>query len=94
MLKEKEIILFNKLKISYLDNEQIDKSVIVFAHGWAADKYNLNSIYFPLINDFRIISLDLPGFGNSSRPYEIYGSDNYAEIIYEFLNQLNINKIN
>ncbi|MBN2545828.1 MAG: alpha/beta hydrolase [Spirochaetes bacterium] len=94
MFKEKKIQISNKLEISYLDNELNDKKNLVFVHGWGADKFNLKAIYDNLKYEFRILSIDLPGFGSSSTPYEIAGSEDYAEYLYEFLNRLNFKNIN
>ncbi|HOJ64276.1 MAG TPA: alpha/beta hydrolase [Spirochaetota bacterium] len=82
------------LNISFIDNEKNNSKIILFMHGWGADKYNLMSIYKPLMDNYRIISVDLPGFGNSSRPEISIGSEEYCEIIYKFLVALNIKKIN
>jgi pimeloyl-ACP methyl ester carboxylesterase len=91
---QEKTVLIGDYRISYLDNEKADAPILVFVHGWGADKYNLQSIYNPLINKYRIISLDLPGFGKSSQPVETIGSIEYAQILKSFLNELNINSIN
>lgn len=92
-LKEKSSII-DGYTISYLDNEKTDAAILVFVHGWGADKYNLQSIYTPLINKYRIISLDLPGFGKSSQLSKTIGSIEYAGILKLFFNRLNLNRIN
>ena len=92
MLKEKNIIIEN-LNISFLDNEKEKSKVILFLHGWAADKYNLSSIYNYLLNSYRIITIDLPGFGQSDRPKETVGTYEYSEIIYKFMTNLDIKKV-
>jgi len=94
MFIEKKIQLNNKLEICYFDNELKDKKVLIFVHGWGADKNNLKAIYDGLKDDFRILSIDLPGFGSSSKPYEIIGSEDYAEYLNEFFNRLNLENIN
>lgn len=94
MLKKKIIQLDNNIKLSYLDNGLIEKKVIVFVHGWAADKYNLQGIYYYLLNDFRIIAIDLPGFGESPVSNLILNSFDYAHVIFNFFKKLKINIIN
>ncbi len=94
IIKKKVIKLDNNTLISYLDNEIKDKKTIVFVHGWGADKNNLQSIYFYLINDYRIIAIDLPGFGQSPKPNEVFGSREYADVLYNFFKKINIDNIN
>ena len=93
-LIKKKIQLDNNIIISYLDNEATGKEILVFVHGWGADKFNLQSIYYPLLNDYRIIAIDLPGFGDSSVPNNIIGSNEYAEYLFYFLKKIKITKIN
>lgn len=94
ILIKKVIKLDNEISISYLDNDIIDKKIIVFVHGWGADKNNLQSIYSYLLNDYRIIAVDLPGFGQSPKPDNEFGSKEYADALYKFFKKLNINNIN
>ena len=78
--------------ISYCDNEAFDKKTVVFLHGWGCDKENLRGIYLSLCEDFRVISVDLPGFGKSHRPGETWGSIDYAKDIAVFLSDCGIKK--
>ena len=78
--------------ISYCDNEAFDKKTVVFLHGWGCDKENLRGIYLLLCEDFRVISIDLPGFGKSNRPAETWGSIDYAKDIADFLKSCGIEK--
>ncbi len=93
-LAEKSVILDNGYAISCLDNENPGRKTIAFIHGWGADKYNLGMIYDPLISKYRIISVDLPGFGKSPAPGKTIGSPEYAEILKSFFKKLNICEIN
>jgi pimeloyl-ACP methyl ester carboxylesterase len=81
------------LNICYLDNNLLSDKVILFSHGWGADKNNLSGIFNNFINDFRVIAIDLPGFGESSSPAEVIGSPEYSDIIRKFLDNLGIKKI-
>jgi pimeloyl-ACP methyl ester carboxylesterase len=43
-----------------------------------------------LAKNFRVIRLDLPGFGESQRPNEVWGVLNYVKLVRNLLNKLNI----
>lgn len=92
-LKKKTIII-NDTNICYYDNEHIDQKILFFSHGWGADKNNLAIIYNSLKDNYRIISIDLPGFGESSINNNIKESFDYAEILYKFCKKLDLKDIN
>ena len=53
---------------------------VVLLHGWGQNIEMMNPIGTGLEKDYRIIILDLPGFGKSSEPtygYIIYDYDKY-----------------
>ncbi|OHD39246.1 MAG: hypothetical protein A2015_00240 [Spirochaetes bacterium GWF1_31_7] len=78
--------------IRYIDTKKTDVEVIVFLHGWGADLHNLIGVYRELFDFYRIISIDLPGFGGSTRPKDTWSSFEYAEEISCFLKSLGIEK--
>lgn len=84
---EKEIII-RGCKINY-DETGLGKTIIML-HGWGCD----HSIFITLQNylkaRFRILSIDLPGFGKSETPVAVLGIEDYADIITEFIEKLNI----
>ena len=65
---------------------------LVLLHGWGG---NLDS-WFPvrqtLKNDFKVVSLDLPGFGRSPLPRTVWGVQEYADFIKNFLDDLKTDK--
>ena len=89
----KNVINVDNLDISYITNNKNDSKTLLFVHGWKADKYNLSSIYSHLLKEFNIISIDLPGFGESSMPTNDFGSPEYANIVAFFLKKLNFEKV-
>jgi pimeloyl-ACP methyl ester carboxylesterase len=91
MCQPKIIERKNNRVVTYIDCGNPDGKVIVFLHGWGADKENLSAIYNQLTEYYRIISFDLPGFGGSTRPEWNWGSREYALEIKECLGELNIN---
>jgi pimeloyl-ACP methyl ester carboxylesterase len=83
----------DNLNINYYDSLN-GESVILFLHGWGSN-YKIFEFLFPyLIKDYRIIALDLPGFGSSSEPSKSFSSDDYSKFCIDFLNELKINSKN
>lgn len=89
-------IKLNDMEICYIDNytkDKADQKTLLFVHGWGADKYNLQGIYSSLQHDFRIVSVDLPGFGESDNPHDTIGSIEYADYINEFVKKTGIKQV-
>ncbi|MBP5449285.1 MAG: alpha/beta hydrolase [Spirochaetales bacterium] len=89
----KKSIAINQYNISYYDNERKDCPTLLFIHGWGADKDNLRAVYQPLSDKYRIVSIDLPGFGESTAPSEVIASPDYMEIVRQFITALNLPKL-
>ncbi len=75
--------------ISYeILNQKKDK-VIVFLHGWGSNKEIIKQAFGDKLKDFRLIFIDLPGFGSSSISTPIK-TDDYANIVKLFLESLGV----
>jgi len=74
--------IVKSLKINY--KETGTGPVFVLLHGWGSslDVFNQVGLYFQ--NDFRVIAIDLPGFGKSEAPNEVWGVLDYTDFIEEF----------
>jgi len=46
----------------------------------------------PLAQHYRVIAVDLPGFGNSSKPREDYSAEFFVNILHSFFQQLELNR--
>ncbi len=76
-------------KISYeLVNANKEKCII-FLHGWGANKLVMKNAFSSLFDDFKLVFIDLPGFGKSSIQKSL-NSYEYALIVREFLQTLNL----
>ncbi len=75
--------------ISYeIINPKNQKEALIL-HGWGANKALMKKAFGPFLQDYKLIFVDLPGFGNSSleKPMDSYG---YAQIIKKFMHLINI----
>ena len=79
-----------KFEIHYDIVNPSNKKNIIFLHGWGSNK-EIMKVFIENFKDFRHIYIDMPGFGKSPNPYVLTTKD-YAKIINQFLNELNIKK--
>lgn len=78
------------IKLNYIVEGQ--GSPMVVLHGWGA---NIDTV-IPIVNilkeNYRVYALDLPGFGKSEEPKEVFDSFKYVEIVKKFLEKMEISK--
>ncbi len=79
-------------KINYI-NKGTGKNVLLL-HGWGV---NID-LYKNLINEIaksnNVYALDLPGFGKSDEPNEIWNVDKYVDLVQKFIEKLDLKEIN
>jgi pimeloyl-ACP methyl ester carboxylesterase len=79
------------LDIAYLEGGQGEPLVLV--HGFGADKDNFTRIAAHLTGQYHVVSLDLPGFGESSKPENAdYTIGKQAERVHAFVQALGIKR--
>ncbi|MCG3676541.1 alpha/beta fold hydrolase [Aliarcobacter butzleri] len=65
--------------------------VVILLHGWPQTSYMWRKIIPNLSKNFKVITLDLPGLGNSSDT-KTYDTKNIATILNKFIKNLQIEK--
>lgn len=76
----------NNQQIAYHESGQGQPLVIL--HGWGCNKELFSFLHEHYDKSFRVISIDLPGFGESEEPKSVWGSYDYAAFIAEFLKKI------
>ncbi len=66
---------------------------LVLIHGMFGDFLDWEPVLEPLSQTHRVIALDLPGFGMSSKPRREYTADFFVAVLQEFFRQLALNEI-
>jgi len=80
------------LKIKYRESGKENDRHILFIHGLGSSSDRWLGIPDALSTNFHTIALDLPGFGESSKPVTMnYTIQNFRENIVDFINKLGIN---
>lgn len=65
---------------------------VILLHGWGANIDSFAPVSRYLSNYFKVIAMDLPGFGKSELPERALNIAGYADFVSEFINKLSIRK--
>lgn len=89
-----QFLKLNDMEIHYRDEGIADdKTPLVLLHGFGAHLYTFNSWVEKLSDDFRIIRLDLPGFGLTGAFLDAdYSIKQYTTFLKMFLDELGVEK--
>lgn len=71
------------LNINYIDKGEGE--LVVLLHGWGSNISLFNSMIELLSKQYRVVAMDLPGFGGSDEPKEIWNVNSYRDFVIEFL---------
>ena len=82
-----QVVIDNTL-ITYTDEG--NGEILLCVHGWMDDHTSYKQLAAELKDRFRIISLDLPNFGNSQLTEKIITIDDYAHFISLFIKKLQL----
>lgn len=93
MIRTHHFVDVDGIKIHYLLGGQGDKTVVL-VHGGGLDTAELSwgQLIPTLADQFRVIALDLPGFGESDKPDVHYGIAFFIEVFEKFLDAIHIAK--
>ena len=88
---------YKDFRIAYIDeNNDAKNGTLLFIHGhptWSYLWRHLIPIALKL--DYRVLAIDLPGFGKSDKPIQedFFTFKNYRDIILSFIDKLNLQNI-
>ena len=81
----------NGIQMHYVIGGQGDP--VVLLHGWPQTWYEWRHIMPALAKNYTVITPDLRGLGDSSKPFTGYDGNTTAEDIYQLVSQLGFQKI-
>ena len=85
------IVNIDGMNINYI--VEGEGSPVVVLHGWGANIETVIPIVNVLKSSHQVYAIDLPGFGKSDEPHDVFGSFEYAEIVKKFIDHFNLEKI-
>ena len=84
--------MFKKIKNIKINYKQYGKGDdIVLLHGWGQNIEMMIPLGDKFKDNYRITIIDLPGFGLSEEPKEVFSVFDYTEVVHELLIGLDIN---
>jgi pimeloyl-ACP methyl ester carboxylesterase len=81
------------LMTQYFDDGANTKPVVLMLHGWGAESHSFDALAASLSPDFRILRLDLPGFGGTQAPAVPWYVRDYAQFVANFLRKLEVRQV-
>lgn len=66
---------------------------VLVLHGWGTSIETVMPIVNVLKDSMKVYAIDLPGFGKSDIPNEVFGSFHYADIVKGFIDQMGLKKL-
>ena len=64
--------------------------LVLLLHGWGDSASGLSDLQKDLSDDYKVLSLDLPGFGATQAPKEVWDLDNYSSFVSNVLQKLEL----
>ena len=78
--------LINNINIHYEEYGKGEK--ILLLHGWGNDLNSFNKQLDCLKDKYHLYLIDLPGFGKTNEPNDIYSLDDYVKIVTKFIKNI------
>jgi pimeloyl-ACP methyl ester carboxylesterase len=81
-------IIVQNIAVEYRDDGEGD--VILFLHGWGDSLKTFDTLFLKLKEENRVISIDLPGFGESEKPKNDWNLDDYVLFLNDFIKKIGV----
>lgn len=78
------------LRLRYSETGVPDGKPVVILHGWGCNLSTVRSIASCLEDGMRVISIDLPGHGQSEEPEKVWGTFDFSELVGKIIKELNL----
>ncbi len=79
------------LNINYIEEGEGD--LVVLLHGWGSNITLFNASVELLSKGYKVVTMDMPGFGESEEPKEPWCVDDYVDFVLEFLKDYDSDKV-
>lgn len=81
------------IKLNYIDYGTDEKGTILLLHGWGQNIEMMKPLGDAYSKEYRVLIIDLAGFGDSTEPDFAWDVPDYVEMVHEFLTELKVNDV-
>ena len=81
---------YKNINVNYEFYDNDSNENLIFLHGWGQNIAMMQPIAKPFIKKHNVLILDLPGFGESDEPTEIWSIYDYTEMVGYFVKELKL----
>ncbi len=85
-------INIKNVNINYVRYGKEDAKTIVYLHGWGQNIAMMKPVADPFTDEYNVLIVDLPGYGDSEEPPYAWTVNDYVECFKEMFEKLNIDK--
>lgn len=82
--------VYKDTSINYQYYDNSSKTCIIYLHGWGQNINMMMPIAKPFIKRDNVLIIDLPGFGDSEEPKEVWSIYDFADMVHELTKELKI----
>ena len=75
--------IYKDVSVNYVFYDNKSKINLVYLHGWGQNIEMMMPIAKPFIKKYNILIIDLPGFGLSEEPKDVWDIYEYANMVFE-----------
>ena len=84
--------IVNDINVSYKIYGNKNGQSVVFLHGWGQNIAMMEPLANSFKNDYNLVIIDLPGFGESDEPNYAWSLEDYVEFLHTFFKRYNIKR--
>ena len=85
-------INIKNVNINYVRYGKEDAKTIVYLHGWGQNIAMMKPVADPFTDEYNVLIVDLPGYGDSEEPPFAWTVNDYVECFKEMCEKLNIDE--
>ena len=84
-------IVYKNTNINYVFYDNKSDINLIYLHGWGQNIEMMMPIAKPFIDKYNVLVIDLPGFGLSDEPEEVWDLYEYADMVNFIAKKLKMN---
>lgn len=84
---------YKNICVNYMFYDNKSQVSLVYLHGWGQNIDMMMPIAKPFIDTHNVLLIDLPGFGLSDEPKEVWSLYDYADMVHYMVSKLKIKNV-